>query len=275
MKKHLLLMTIMGLISLPATCQSARNDGTFAGVTISYAFQAQRLTVHEPLILNFRVANGTSKPLGLDLGSDRKGGFSFTVTRPDGTKLKLPPLNRAGVTRIGRVAVQPGETYSQNLLLNEWYDFSMPGKYELEGYLENPVLTDSGAQKDSGFRETVEVGPRDELSLSKTCDALATQVETLSSSEEAHEAAFALSHVNDPVAVAYLRRALLADITVAPTLINGLEAIGNEAAVQALGDGLKAAPAWADLFRSSLARIRQQSSDPRVQQDVDRILNKH
>jgi PBS lyase HEAT-like repeat len=267
--KDLTIFLLIVAISIPAACQKADKSG----VQIGYEFQAQHVTLHEPVMLSFHVMNATTKPLNLDLGMDRKGGFGFSVTRPDGTKVTLPPFTARGLARVGKVVVQPAEAYSQNLLLNEWYEFSMIGKYEVEGRLVNPIVSDSTSEKDAGFRQSIEVGPRDELSLTKTCDALAAKVEVSPASEQAHEAAFALSFVKDPIAVPYLRRALLADKTVALSVVNGLEMIGNGAAVQALGDGLKAVPAFADAFKSSLGRIRQQSSDPRVREDVDRILN--
>jgi hypothetical protein len=265
--KYLPTLLLLGVF-LPS--QRAENA---TAVKVIYSFRSQRITLHEPLVVNFRIMNSTPKPVNLDLGIDRKGGFLFSVTPPRGTKVTLPQFTVQGLTRVGKLVIQPSDTHSQDLLLNEWYDFSMVGKYEIEGRLVNPIITEGSSEKDGGFQQTIEVGPRDELSLTKTCDMLASEVEASPASEEGHEAAWDLSFVKDPIAVPYLRRVLLADRTAALIVVDGLEAIGNEAAVQALGDGLKAVPVFADAFKSSLGRIRGQSSDPRVRQDVDRILN--
>ena len=107
--------------------QSNGNHSSETGVTVSFEFSARRLTLHEPVILTFKVTNGSPRVIKLDLGEDRKAGFSFTLTRPDGTTIKLPTYVPEGLSVFGAVLVQPGDSYVQNLLLNEWHDFAALG----------------------------------------------------------------------------------------------------------------------------------------------------
>jgi hypothetical protein len=246
-----------------------------AAMTISYSFPPQQLTVHQPVILTFKIRNDFRQPIQLDLGQDRKGGFSFTLTRPDGVKFRLPEFSREGISQTGTLSLQPGERYSQNLLLNEWYDFEIPGKYELEGHLIKPIVVGDGAreERDQGFRSGLEIGPRDELALAKTCGTLADQIDDSTSYEHAAQAALILSYVKDPVAVPYLHRALLAHKLVEPIAIAGLEKIGNERAVRVLFEGLKIEYGdSAVLSRAALERIRSQTEDPNLRNEIEQNL---
>lgn len=271
---YLLIALCLGSTVLLFARQTAKTDA-LAGIMISYAFPSRNLTIHQPVILRFQVINDTSQPLKLDLGVDRTAGFSFSLTGPDGIKLKLPTLSPNGLTRVGRIVVQPAASYSQNFLLDRWYAFSTPGKYELEGYLVNPIVLDDTLEhkQDPGFRETLDFIPRDELALSKAYDALASEIEAADNWGDAAEDAFALSYMRDPIAVAYLRRALFAHKLLEPTVINGLEQIGNEEAIQTLIEALRnTIPAYADLIRRALNRIQNQTSDPQLRQKIETAL---
>jgi HEAT repeat protein len=81
------------------------------------------------------------------------------------------------------------------------------------------------------------------------------------------------SGVKDPIAVPYLRRALLSKKLVEPLAIKGLEQIANEAAVRVLIESLKVVYAdTAVLSRSALTRIRNQTHDPELRHEIDHVL---
>jgi hypothetical protein len=120
-------------------------------IEISYSLPAEQLSLHEPVVMTFSVRNATPADVHLDLGQDRKGGFLLSVTRPDGVKIELQPYSRDGISLAGRVSVGPGQSFTQNIVLNEWYDFQTPGRYLLEARLAEPIsITDgSGSLADS------------------------------------------------------------------------------------------------------------------------------
>ena len=235
--------------------------------------QTHQLTLHEPVILVFSVKNNSSQMISLDLGQDRKGGFSFSITRPDGSKLNLPRYLREGLAAPGSVTVGAGESYSEDILLNEWYDFSIAGNYVVEGRLSQPVVTALGAETDSGFRETLTIGPRDEVALNKSCGALADQVEGSRSYESAAQATLALSYVRDPVAVPYLRRVLFSDKPVESIAIKGLEGIQDRASVNVLAEALDRKLRDATLARAALVRMERSTTDLQLRQEIDRVLS--
>jgi hypothetical protein len=277
--RHNLIAVGTIILVVPVLFAFAQINGrhpSVTGVALSFDFPEQRLTLHEPVILTFKVTNNAPGAIKLFLGEDRKAGFSFTLMKPDGTTVKLPPYRPEGLSVSGDLSVQPGESYFQNLLLNEWYDFASLGTYELDARLVQPILADSGVSYggNAGLSARIEITPRDELTLSKTCDNLASAVEgATSASQEAVESALALSYIRDPIAVPYLRRVLKGQRMVENFAIKGLEAIANESAVQALIEGSKMEYAdSAVLSRSALARIRDRTRDPLLREDIDSAL---
>jgi hypothetical protein len=282
MKRYLVSPNLLVLVLVVTTASilTARGQNEKSpiaqDVTTSYSLPSQKITFLQPVIVTFKVVNGTGTPVSLDLGFDRKGGFAFSLTGPDGVKLELPAYTiREGLSRIGTVSILPRETYTQSLLLNEWYNFAKPGEYKLEGHLTNPILVNDGSRRemDPGFSLAVEVGARDELALAKACDDLANQIDAANSYQEAADAAFALTYVNDPIAVPYLRRALFAQKLVELFAINGLEKIANDAAVRVLVEGLKMEfTDTADMSRWALQRIRNQTPDPQIRQQIDNSM---
>jgi hypothetical protein len=240
-------------------------------VTVSYSYP-QQLGSLQPVILTLNVKNESSEAIMLDLGQDRKGNFSFTLTTPIGTKLKLPQYSRDGISRVGTVSISSGRSYSQSLLLNEWYEFSEPGKYELEGHLTSPIVVGNGlgSERDPGFHAVIQIGPKDDLALEKTCATLANQIDESNSYEEAAAATLTLSYIKQPLAVPYLRRALLAHKLIEPLAIAGLERIGDETAVRVLFEGLRLEdPNTVVLCRSALQRLQNQTPDSNLRLEIE------
>jgi len=286
MKKHLRLLsaiifilvaaTFSFVLDLPVGSQGAGRLPPASGGVISYSTPTHQLTLHEPVIITFRVVNRTGLPINLDLGQDRKWGFLIAVTKPDGVKLDFPVIVHEGIAIPGDVSIKADETFAQDLLINEWYTFPLPGKYEIEVRLSKPINLNNGSgyETDSGFRAAVEIGSRDELTLARTCEALTNQIEASNSYEQASDAARTLSYIEDPVAVPYLRRTLLSGKLVQPIAINALEKIANEAAVRVLIECLKVESVGDDrkLAHYALVRIQKKTADESLRREIDRAL---
>jgi len=124
------------------------------------------------------------------------------------------------------------------------------------------------------FRATLEIGPRDQEALARGCEALASGVEASGSYERSAENALALSYVNDPVAVPYLARSLMANKLVEPIAIEALERIGTPEAVRALGPALNMSTNHSSILaKSALARIQTRTADPEVRGEVARVMS--
>jgi len=244
-------------------------------VSITYELPEQKVSLHEPIILVFKVKNGTEDAIHLDLGEDRKGGFQFGLTTPDGRKISLALPMREGPSRVGSFDIRTGESYSEKLVINEWYNIKAPGRYELEGHLIQPIVGVHSAlsKKDGGFRAVLEITPRDELALTKACDTLSNQIDASNSYQDAADAAFALTYAEDPACVPFLRRALFSQKLVEPLAINGLEKIANEAAIRVLIEALRMKTAdYAALARASLVRIQSETAGTALKEEINQAL---
>ncbi len=159
--------------------------------------------------------------------------------------------------------------------MDERFDFTTPGYYEIEIQLTKQAYTDTGQLLDYQrvFDSRFEITPRDESALRTTCDSLIKEIEVSSSYEAAAVAAQELSSIRDPVAVPFLRKALLAKQLVEPFAIQGLERIADQDAIRALGEGLGISyHNTSALSRSALLRIETQTSDPEIKQEIRRAL---
>lgn len=268
-----LTTTFLSILAVLGTGNASAQED--AAKAVRFSLPSPRITLHEPAVVMFQAMNLTSTALQFDLGQDRKQNFLFALTLPTGERIELPRFRKSGLARIGRIVLKPGQTYSQRLLVNQWYDFKDAGLYELEVTLAKPILTQNGATlgKPEPFRAVLDIEARNEPTLAKACAEITARIQESASYEDASEAALELSYVRDPVAVPYLERALKAPKLVEPIAITGLESIGNADAVRALGSALQIQRDNASvLARAALQRIAQATSDPEVRQQVAKIL---
>src|SRR5215831_16838749 len=207
-----------------------------ARVEVFYSLPTHSVSLHEPVVMIFNVRNGSSGIVTLELGQDRKEGFLLEVREPTGTTIQLPQLRHEGISTLGTVSIQPGQAFTEELLLNEWYNFREVGSYRVSARLASPISIEGAGNslQDVSFSGELSIGARDPTRLREICDKLEKQTENATSVEGAQFPARSLSYVQDPVAVPYLAR-LLSDHTLTYDLaISGLERIGNDAAIEAL-----------------------------------------
>jgi hypothetical protein len=250
---------------------------TQSDVGPTFSINAARLASHEPVLLTFSIKNETNVAVHYDLGRDMKEVFVFVVTLPNGETIRAPRLRKSGFSRIGDIRILPGQTYSQQILLNEWLDLNDQGRYEIAAGLAPPMR---GGSEDSGlaqakeiYRGSFEIGPRNEQALADACQRLALGIENASSYEQAEQFALELSYVKDPIAIPYLQRALLAKKLVEYFAIKGLERIGTMEAVEALSLGLAIQyHNTSVLTRAALQRISVGSTDPSIKEEIQKIL---
>jgi len=116
------------------------------GVTASFVMHESSPTLNEPVFVEFSIHNGLSGAIRVDLGPDRKGNFQIVVTGPDKIPQTLHRAGSQGITFFGICSVAPGETFAQELLLNEWHEFGRPGKYAVQVRFVGSILTETGTQ---------------------------------------------------------------------------------------------------------------------------------
>lgn len=219
-------------------------------VVVSYEAQSP-VTLHEPIFIKLTINNGLNEGIKFNLGKNDKSNFSVTVTRPNGALVRVPRINDAGFGSIGKHSLDPSGSYSQNLLMNQWFDFNEIGRYRIEISLDGPIERVSGKRVDAQVNNvfTIQIEPRNPAKLKEKCEGLFKIIETSNSYSEVIEAATALSFINDEVAIPYLKNTLHSDKPVGTIALTGLGRIANEDATgiikEALHDPRKDVAAYA------------------------------
>jgi HEAT repeat protein len=213
-------------------------------VAAFFNLQDPKVTLHEPVYMNFSVSNHLAEALDIDLGFDRKESFRFSITRPDGSIARAGPYRRGGLGVTGSVTVGPGQTYTQAILLNEFFDFGQLGDYVIVAEITTPFRTTSGraVRGIPPANVTLHLAGRDPKRLVEVSDRL-TKEAIQPGSQSAMEAAFALAYVRDPVAIPYLNRVLgeATDSAAKYWAVKGLARIKSPDAINALESHLKTA----------------------------------
>jgi hypothetical protein len=163
------------------------------------------VTLNEPVVLRYRISNGSGEPVTASLGFDRVGSFDFDLVGPAGNRQVARPAARDGGSRTPRVTIAPMDTYGQSAVLDEWLKFDAVGGYLLRVRFSGSMRGTSGptmiASRDREFR--VEVRPRDERRLMARCAELASRLGLIGTVAK-QEAVNELAHIRDPVAIPFL-----------------------------------------------------------------------
>lgn len=177
-------------------------------VPFSFSLRNSRVTLHEPVIVELTVENKLSDTIKFQLGFNRKANFRLNVLEPGHARVLPPGLKEGGFGRLGDISVGPSETFKQNVLLNEWYEFPQVGTYQIQLKLVDLALNaDDGTLLFNEVSSTVmhlEVQPRDPKRLAAVCKSLAESTGIGGVYAKQIDDAMALSYVVDPVAIPYL-----------------------------------------------------------------------
>ena len=248
---------------------------------VSYSPSSASFSVHEPIVIDFSITNHLGEIVKFDLGPNSTGAFKFKVTQPDGAVLtKMPRMVVEGLSLSGKHSLAPQQTYAQRLILNSWFEISTPGTYQVAVQLESPIKTKGDQLVSYGESQfTLELRPRDVPRLEQVCSHLLAEIEDNKNNyEAAAEAAVALSHATDPVAVPYLARAITANPMIYTVALQGLGRIRNEEAISTLIAYLKSednGPDWPIQSRIVLQAVEGQVSDPSLRSKIRDALQEY
>jgi len=206
---------------------------------VELATEEARYALHAPVYVVLSVQNGLSEAINFSFGRNSKSSLDFSLTLPDGRVIDVPHPKEwdSGLAMVGTKSLAPAETYKQRLLLNEWYDFSAPGAYTLQ------LKTDASFQTATGrtvqplpiAKIMMRIGPRDDGQLGRVCRDLLALALADRPLQERVDASNALSRVQDPVAIPYLKEIIEKGFSsIQPYGFQGLSRIGNAEAIEIL-----------------------------------------
>lgn len=211
-------------------------------IIISYSLTKDVVTLHEPVLIDFKIENRTDHLINFDLGHNKKSNFKFSLEDKSGVPIKeIKELSTEGIGLIGKIKVPSGGMYNQVILFDEWYKFEKPGKYIIKSELTNFFDKDYSSYKLTYNKLlNVNVKPRDEKELNKICKSLADTAINGETKSIRDNAAFTLSYINDIIAVPYLKDIINKSVMVSRLYaVYGLSRIANREAVDLLLLALK------------------------------------
>lgn len=218
------------LMSLTASAVLAQGR-----VEVSFELPQSSVTASELVYVRFSIHNGLKEKIGLDPAAGRDSPIDLSVDEPDGSTSHLSPPLHGGLLQVPALVIPPNSSKEMSSLLNELYQFKKPGNYKLKIKLSGSLRTQSGKLLDQPPQElALSVSPRDPQRLDEVCKALAKASSGYSDYGALKEAATALSHVEDPVAIPYLQQVIAEHNFVSEIAVKGLVRIGSPEALRAL-----------------------------------------
>ena len=243
MRNYSMRLILFWLFLSAATVSAAAQTAATGRMTL--ASEQPQSVLHEPVYLTLSLRNETPEVMTFDLGLNHEVALSLSVVTPGGETIRTPkrlgnddlgtdPGVSVGVP--GKVSLPPGETYTQRVLVNKWYEFPAPGRYEIKIGIDAPLRTKSGqAVTPAGSGSTtLLLRQRDAAYLQRLTMMLAEVAVSGAGVEPRREAAIALSYVHDPVAIPSLVRVLQNGNLIAEYGIVGLLRVGGAEAADAL-----------------------------------------
>jgi hypothetical protein len=264
MRSHFVWCTVLLVSGVALRSASVGRPAPAAGVTILFTIAESRVSLHEPVYIQFSIHNGLDEDVRFDMGLDGKHNFEFSVKKPDGSLIRIPTLQYPPYVSgnpAERAPLAPGKTFTKTMLLNERYQFPAPGRYVVEARLGGQVETVSGTPIAPAPAQEIpiQVTARDPERLESVCEELRKGAMNVNA-WEASKAVFALSYVDDPIAVPFLGRVLKESFAGQYDAISGLTRIGNPEAVQILTSySAKADPELKLQIENALSEIRSRA----------------
>jgi hypothetical protein len=235
--------------------------------------EASSIVVGEPLEVNLILRNNSSEVLVPDLGADRKDGVTVLVRSMNGEEKVGRIVPHGGLSRIGKIRLQPDGIYSQLIIVNDWVDLTAEGTYTIFLRLDNAVTAHSGDSFDiQSPKITITVLARDEAELARFCAESLNRILTSVSYEPALSQAEALSKVHDAVAIPYLKRAFGSRYHLDALFIQSLEAIGTDDAARALADVAQRRVGDPGAVNASLKRLSVKVHDRDLRSRIQAIV---
>ena len=220
-------------------------------------------TQGQPIVVRFTLGNDSTEPEIVDLGYDREGALELKLKRDEGEWIALPQKKvREGISRVGKVTIPPQESYSQQLILDDWYKFSEPGWYVVS-------LAIGKSRRCLGLNFEFKVIPMDaEWLRDVSSKLLETIKENKNDYAKAADAANVLARIDNRLAVPFLIKALEANPMIDSIVIPAIERIGDKEAVRFLISLLEkndSSSSRYELVRPALVRLEKRSAPEEVE----------
>jgi hypothetical protein len=258
----LLVVNAFSCLVPVSTLAKAQNPGSL----VSYRLERVAISVGGPVLADVSLKNSTSQPMDVNLGGNGNENIAISITEPDGQQIERSPADqRNKITFPGDVHLEPGESYKETVVLNEWFNFDQIGVYTIE----------MGLKSDSQPRIVLhlQVTDRDAAEMESVCSELLSRITQHLSVQDSIAAARALGYINDPIVVSPWAT-LLNNPGYVDLAISGLSRIGNADAARALISKLNIPDVQArSRIRFALQAIANETTDEGLKQNIRDALS--
>jgi hypothetical protein len=230
----------IGILLLALLSYKASHEAQeLRSLRVELAAEESKYVLRAPVYALVSIQNGLSEAITFSFGRHGKSALEFSLTLPDARVIDVPyPRDPdGGLALVPVQTLAPGETYKQRLLLNEWFNFFAPGPYAVQLKTDASFDTADGrtAQPLPIEKIMVWITPRDDGQLGRVCRDLLALALADTPVQERVDAADALSRVQDPVAIPYLKEIIEKGFSsIQPYGFQGLGRIGNAEATEIL-----------------------------------------
>lgn len=232
---------LLSIVDKPTAADSShvRNSSVIA----AFYLRSDTVTLHEPIYVQLSIRNDLANPVQLDLGRDRAANVVFRIANPRQHESHLAELSRGGFGGSGKVQLDPGTTFQETIILNEWHQFGVPGTYRIEPEIVSRSLFPGRMPLGIVTQPTtmiLGINPRDPERLKSICEELASKTLAAQDMTKQEQYVRPLSYIEDLVAVPSLARvAAQALPSTRERAISGLAriaaSVGSEKVMDALG----------------------------------------
>ena len=276
-------------LSVPSAAGAYMVQGP-SGIRLAMKIGPQ-FVLHEPVYATLTIHNSLNEEIRFDLGQNDRSSLGLSIVLPTGGEIAAPAPPQTGpaggIFTASRPILAPGETYVQQLLLNEWHEFGAPGQYRLKLWSTARYVrhvkgielrsTEGGDPFFTAEEIGIEILPEDAGRLQSVCTNLMTRAISSPSVQMRVDAAVALSYVNDPAAIPFLRQILFEPAGAADSVrryaVDGLARIRNIDAIEILLASLPTADSeLTPYIRRQLRRVESLVEDQALKARIQAAL---
>jgi hypothetical protein len=243
---------------------------------VSVGLEKNKASAGEPIFVLVHINNMGHETLEFDLGLNGRENILISVIDPSGKRSEKPGTEpRQGMALFGWMRLAPGEEHFQTLVLNEWFNFELPGQYQINVAFKQPGTVGREKVPIPPFTLALDITPRNAEQLTATCEKLIKEFEGVASNDVKASIPAALRLMHDPELVPLWERALTSvNQEIREIGISNLTHIRNHDAVEALSHALRSEDQQTrSLARSALRQITIITLDPAIKMEAENALH--
>ncbi len=259
----ILLMLLSGHLS--AAPHTSEHVQSVSALRTEFRPTMPEVALGAPILVHFHLENAGKQPLAVDLGPFREASFHIHATTPTGLLEQGSWHIHSGAGLPGKIYLEPGATYEQDLILGRWLTIRQAGSYQISSGLHAAVYQGGqyrkpfymGGERMGTLRAEQHFALRvkDDPELAAEVCSKLTGSALSPNAEAALPASEALELTTSPACLPALKRLAVSGYQSRESALDGISRIGGSAALNAMLDLVPRASA--ELLPKLASRLRR------------------